>query len=425
MDASWSNVPSIVDIGKSLPGSKLNENKQEEISKINILVVWRWWWNHDAPNLTDTIILASIHPTEKTISLFSIPRDLYVEYEENTSWKINGLFATYGTAKWNPHNGMLYLERKVSQITWEKIHYYVNVDFRWFKKIIDTIGGIELTLENNFIDTEYPDWNGGYKTLFFKKWSWLFDGENALKYARSRHSTSDFDRALRQQKVISAVKAKLTGSYFLKSPTKIKEMYDIFKEYVLTDMKLEDIIKLSFVLKAKQDYEMISFNLNDSCFYGSTTCSKWWFLYIPNREFFWWMSVLLLNGTDVNNLNDYSIVQKYTDLVFNHPQVYLENYKVNIFNSIKVNNLAGIISNDVIKYGYNIPQVDSIWNTKTRYDESVLYYNNIDVNSATLQSLKKFFTWEMVEVDYPVYSQDLDTKIELIIGEDYQDIFKF
>jgi anionic cell wall polymer biosynthesis LytR-Cps2A-Psr (LCP) family protein len=63
-------------------------------------------------------------------------------------------------------------------------------------------------------------------------------GENALKYARSRHSTSDFDRSLRQQQVIDAIRNKLVSSYLITSPIKIKKLYDVFTEYVYTDIEL-------------------------------------------------------------------------------------------------------------------------------------------------------------------------------------------
>ena len=56
------------------------EEKENKKDKINILIVWRGWTGHDAPDLTDTIILASINKSSKLISLLSIPRDLYVDY---------------------------------------------------------------------------------------------------------------------------------------------------------------------------------------------------------------------------------------------------------------------------------------------------------------------------------------------------------
>jgi hypothetical protein len=319
------------------------------------------------------------------------------------------------------------LKKKISDITWEQIDYYANIDFDWFKEIIDTIWWIEITIPEYFVDNQYPDWNWWYKTLVFKKWTWIFDWENALKYSRSRHSTSDFDRSIRQQQVIRSIKDKLTGSYFLTSPLKIKELYNVFINHVSTDLTLSTIIKLAYHLNSTWDFTILSSNLNDSCFYWSDTCEKWWFLYTPSREFFWWMSVLLIDWTDYNNLNDYSEIQDYTDIVFNYPEIFTENYEINIFNSLKINHLAWALSNDIVRYGFNVPAINSIWNTREIYSKSTIYYNNVDKNSVTLRLLKTFFNWEFKKVESPIYSKS-SANFEIIIWEDYlwdNNTFKF
>ena len=411
------------------PITEINENQEELIknikedeineNKINILVVWRWWWDHDAPNLTDTIILASINTETKLISMLSIPRDLYVEYPwNNSNWKINWLYAKYKFENSSEEIWMDILKQKVTEITWEKVDYFINLDFNWFTEIIDTIWWIEITIPSHFIDDQYPDWNWGYKTLVFKKWTWIFDWANALKYARSRHSTSDFDRSIRQQQVIKAIKEKLTWGYFFTSPWKIKELYEVFVNHVYTDLNLKTIVKIAYNLNWGSEFKIASSNLNDTCYYWSNTCEKWWFLYTPSRELFWGMSVLLAEWTDIEQLNDYSKLHKYTSIVFNSPEVFTGEYKINIFNSLKINHLAWALSNDIVRYWFNIPAKDSIWNTSQVYSKSIIYYNNIELDSKILRNLKNFFSWEFKEVDLPKYSKD-NANIEIIIWQDY------
>ena len=397
--------------------------KKNQKDKINILVVWRWWGNHDAPNLTDTIILTSINTKTKIISMLSIPRDLYVEYPElnkleKDAWKINWLYAKYKFNNESKKVWMNVLKSKITEITWEKIDYFINIDFNWFTQIIDTIWWIEITIPKQFVDDRYPDKNWWYRTLIFKKWTWIFDWDNALKYARSRHSTSDFDRSIRQQQVIKAIKNKLTWSYFLTSPWKIKELYEVFNKYLYTDLKLSTLLKLAYTLNSSSDYKIISSNLNDSCFYWSDICAKWWFLYTPNRSYFWWMSVLLAEWTNAENLNNYSKLQKYTDIVFNAPELFKENYQINIFNSLKVNHLAWALSNEIIRYWFNIPQTNSIWNTDIIYKKSTILFNWIKESSKTIQLLKEFTNANFVETDFPKYSKNW-ANIEIIIWEDY------
>ena len=126
-DKIWSNT---------LEWKKIKEfyEKEKNEDKINILVVWRWGWNHDAPNLTDTIILASIDTKNKIISMLSIPRDFYVEYPSkeltwtgtHENWKINGLYAKYKFKSGSQNTWMEVLKKKVSEITGEKIDYFVD-----------------------------------------------------------------------------------------------------------------------------------------------------------------------------------------------------------------------------------------------------------------------------------------------------------
>ena len=405
---------------------KEKEEKVKEIqesNKINILLVWRWGWDHDAPDLTDTIILASLDKKKSLISMLSIPRDLYVEYDDadNTEWKINWIYATNYYKTESKDEWMKALQRKISQITWEKIDYYVNVDFNWFTKVIDALWWIEINVLNNFVDDQYPDGNWWYRTLVFRKWTWNFSGDDALKYARSRHSTSDFDRSLRQQQVISWIKNRLIEADYLTSPKQIKKFYDIYKQYVFTDIWVTDLISFLPILKDADKMKMLSYNINDSCFYGSNTCEKWGFLYIPERAIYNWMSVLLLNETDKENLSNYSNFHRYTNRIYNNQEFFIENYEVNVFNSLKVNHLAWILSNEIVRYGFNIPRYNSIGNTPTVYPKSTIYYNNIPENSETIQYLKEFFDWEFIQTDSPVYSKVPTTKVEIVIWQDYLD----
>ena len=394
--------------------------KKDEKHKINILVAWRWGWSHEAPNLTDSIMLWSINTDMKTISLFSLPRDLYVEYPDGSQWRINWLYAKYRRMYNSEEKWMQYLANKVSEITWEKIDHYVNIDFNGFKKVIDTIDGIEITLENDFVDPQYPNNNWWYDKLEFKKWTHIMNGENALKFARSRHSTSDFDRSLRQQQVIDAIRNKLVSSYLITSPIKIKELYDVFRKYVYTDIELWDIFKLARIGSKKNEYKMLSANLNDSCFYGSDNCIKGGFLYIPQRDLFEWQAVLLIEWTHKYKLNNYDNLHVYTDLIFNKPLLYKENYVVNVFNSTRVNHLAWKLSNDIKRYWFNIPERNSIGNTKgIKYSQSIVYYNNIEENSTTIQVLKQFIKADFVKTDIPKYSKDANAKMEIVIWEDY------
>ena len=134
---------------------------------------------------------------------------------------------------------------------------------------------------------------------------------------------------------------------------------------------------------------------------------------------------MLLEWTDVEKLEDYSILQKFTYNIFNNPEFFTSASQVNVFNSLPVNHLAGAMSNNIKKYWFNIPAFGSIGNTGVIYPQSVIYYNRIESNDPSLETLRQFFTWDFIQTSTPKYSSDLETTIEIIIGLDHEDAFSF
>ena len=391
--------------------------------EINILILWRGWWNHDAPDLTDTIILANINLKNNIVSMLSIPRDFYVEYPNWKEGKINEIYLQEWVLKWDKKKWIKALEDKIKEITWEKIDYYIWVDFKWFIELVNVFWWVEITLDENFVDYQYPDWKLGYTTFILRKWTWTLDWEVALKYVRSRHSTSVFDRSYRQQQVIKSLKDKIVNEWFLKNAYRIKDLYNIFNKYIETDLDLESIIKLSYFWKKADNTKILSYNLNDSCFYGSASCEKWWLLYVPERSLFNNLSVLLPYWSEKWDISNYEKVHVYTDLIFNKSWLFIENYKINVLNGTKLTNLASYYADEIKKYWFNVPSYNSIWNTKELYDESVIYYYWDLEDSETLKWLAEIFSWSIIKSEKSLI-KDNEAQIEIILWKDYEDFFK-
>jgi LCP family protein required for cell wall assembly len=153
--------------------------------------------------LTDTILLAVVNPEKQKTSLISIPRDLYYEGR-----KINEYYKFYGIEK------TIKVIQKISGIKADK---YIRFNFDSFTDLIDSIEGIDISIDQKLIDNSYPNGNLGYKTVVFNPGLEKMNGQRALEYARSRKSTSDFDRSLRQQKIIIAIKEKLNSLGIMKN----------------------------------------------------------------------------------------------------------------------------------------------------------------------------------------------------------------
>lgn len=252
---------------------------QKEISlkktdnRINVLFLGIGGGKHEGPLLTDTIMYISIDPKEKRLTLVSLPRDLWVP---DLNEKINTAYA-YGERKLKG-GGLTLAKATVEKILNQRVDYVLRLDFNGFVRAVDTIGGIEVDVERSFQDFQYPisgketdtcGYTGEefekratdsaillafpcrFQHISFKKGKQHMDGEEALRFVRSRHGTAnegtDFARARRQEKVIEAFKNKIFSLGTLFNPNRVMGLYDVVKDSIDTDIRQEeydDFIKL-------------------------------------------------------------------------------------------------------------------------------------------------------------------------------------
>jgi len=99
-----------------------------------------------------------------------------------------------------------------------------------------------------------------------------FDGDKALKYARSRHTTSDFDRSKRQQLVIQALRDKMTSQEVLSSPSKLENIYSTLSDSFQTNISLKDMFKLAKIGSKVGKNDIHSYSLDVSCFDALRFC---------------------------------------------------------------------------------------------------------------------------------------------------------
>jgi polyisoprenyl-teichoic acid--peptidoglycan teichoic acid transferase len=246
--------------------------KGEEEDRINFVLIGIGGKNHEAGTLADTLIVGSYKPSLKQVALMSLPRDLYVKY--NNSWtKINAVHA-YAEKRKRDSGGKETM-KFVSQLLNLEFHYYAVIDFDGFEKLINEFDGLDVYVDNDLIDNQYPIKGreeaypiaSRFERLVIKQGWHHFDGETALKYARSRYAFgiegSDFARSKRQQKIILAVKDKVLQPGFLINPAKISSLMNAYAENISTNIQLWEILKLMKVSR-EVDYENpITYSLVD------------------------------------------------------------------------------------------------------------------------------------------------------------------
>jgi len=198
-------------------------------------------WGH----LTDTIIVVTVDQANKTVGMMSIPRDLQLTISSYGEDRINTANA-YGESRNYPGGGPALVVRTMEYNFGVPIDYYIMVDFRGFEEIIDTLGGVDINVPRTLHDTKYPDPRTddpyAYKTVHFDPGWQHMNGERALEYARSRMSTSDADRAWRQQQILLAIREAVLRSNLI---PKLPELTATLMDSVRTDMTVEELLELS------------------------------------------------------------------------------------------------------------------------------------------------------------------------------------
>lgn len=391
---------------KSLTGSPFFGSKSDSENlrgegdgRINILLLGIGGANHPGGMLTDSIMVASIDPNEKTMAMLSIPRDLYTPIAgTKKSVKINEIYSIGEKEK--KGRGATLVKDSVGKILDLPIHYYMVADFYGFVKFINGIGGVDVNVEKNLNDPYYPDANmQGYDPFYIKAGQQHLDGEKALKYSRSRETTSDFDRAARQQQIISATKEKILKIGFLANPKKIVNIVNTIGDHVRTDftatelMSLADLVKnldssktVNKVLTNAEDGELVS-NSSNGTFY------------------------LLPKGGNWDN------IQKLAHEIFTEPNLKKENAKIEVLNGTNTTGQAGRLADILRSYNYKVVSIASA--PKKYKNTQITDYTNGD-KPVTLSFLQKRLK-ASVSLQNRI-SDNVD--ITIIIGDDYKGFIK-
>ena len=220
---------------------------------------------HGGQELTDSILVASINQEYKTAKVFSVPRDLWVNYSVAGSepmsctvgdrGKIN---ATYLCALEEYKNSMsvsnakdaasLYFAKKISEVTGLSMHYYVAADWSAVKMIVDKIGGIDVDV---YADDEDGIHDSCQNIDLKKGMYYNMNGDLAMKLARARNaackpgdyglSRSNFDREINQQRIMNAIKNKVSSIGILMNPGQVMSIIDGLGDNLRTNIVMSEV----------------------------------------------------------------------------------------------------------------------------------------------------------------------------------------
>lgn len=237
----------------------------EAQGRINILLLGYGGVGHDGPYLTDTMMLASIQPENKIITLYSIPRDYY--YPTASGNKINAAYAKGVQGGKNPLGGGEEAETAIEKLTGQNVSYFASMDFQGFQDAINEVGGVDINVPDTFTDYSFPNdaTNGYLPPLTFTAGEQHMDGTRALEFARSRHAAgsegSDFARSRRQQLVIEAFKTKLQQQNLSKNPITASNLINTLADHFNTNLEPDEALHLQQMLTTG-GFQIITKNLD-------------------------------------------------------------------------------------------------------------------------------------------------------------------
>ena len=361
------------------PSEKL---KGEDDNRINILFLGIGGKSHNGGGLTDTIIILSIKPNENEAAILSIPRDLYVNIPKtNMNTKINAV-KLYGDKRNN--DGISLIRSVVKEISDLDIHYFVQLDFQGFIKIVDDLGGIDVYLENDINDPSYPNFTNGYDPFYISKGWQHLDGQTALKVARSRHSRmGDFDRIQRQQKIIKSIKQKIFEKYAEFDILTFSNILSSLSENMLTDIELKEIPRFYKIAKEIKNHK-ITADVIDTKKY-------------LNRTYVGMGYTLQAKDSSYNQIKDLS--ENIFDIEISEETVELikkEGADIEIRNGTGTLDLANKVAQDLEELEYKIINSTNI--DLPEFHGVQIYDNSKNQKTETLNFLKEKFNAVIIEV---------------------------
>ena len=324
---------------------------------------------HDGAQLTDSIMLISFNQETGDVAMISLPRDLKASPTCTATGKINEVYWCNNMNGDNEEAGATALMAEVSSILGVDIQYYAHLNWGSLISIVDILGGINVTLDEDIQDYY---WTGA---VFEAGVEYTLDGAQALGLARARHGTlgGDFSRGASQQKILIGIKNKVAEKDF--SITDLLDLATTLGDNLRTNFSINEmktLAHLSFVF----DFDhMRQISLVD------------------HAKGIYYMTTGNINGISYvlpsAGVGNYGAIQEYVAKnLSNNPRVY-EEPTIIILNATDEIGLAASEQEKLTESGYDIAEIGDITIDETE-DSHIIYYTS-DNTPGTLSMLEEYY----------------------------------
>ncbi len=359
---------------------------------------------------SDTLIVVHVNPGEKWASMLSIPRDSVTQIRGLGLSKINAAYTFgYKNADYlyeentDPADaGAALAAETVEQFLGIRIDYTAQVDFFGFERVVDTIGGITMDIPRPLLDPEYPTEDYGFERIYIPAGLQVLDGHTALRYARSRHSASDFDRSCRQQRVLRALLREVRQRNLLDQVSLVPKLIEDMEQSVATTMPINDLSTLralADLARSLSSDRILQFSIN------------------PNNV------QIVQEGDGVSASNIYwneSDIKLLVARMLAGPTTSEKVPMVQVLNGAGVQGLATRVTNNLATRGFTMVEAD---------DAPYLYEHSLVIDyTGSPETRQRLAQVLGIEADYvqaePGEEAPLapyNTDIVLVLGQDYQE----
>ena len=375
--------------------------KTDENGRTNILAIGTSGYNmagdegdgtHDGAQLTDSIMVISLNQDTGDIAMLSLPRDLKASPTCTATGKINEVYWCNNTDGNNETAGAEALMKEVGDILGVNFQYYAHLNWGSLVSIVDTLGGINVTLDEDIDDYYYT------KAVFQAGVEYTIDGEQALGLARARHGTTsgDFSRGASQQKILIGIKNKVFEKDL--SITDMLSLASTLGDNLRTNFSIDEMKTLAHLTSEFDFNSMRQISLLE-----------------PEQL----MTTGTINGISYvlpsSGVGNYTTIQKYIDkMLSNDPRVY-EDASVLVLNGTDTAGLASAEQTTLEKDGYpNVYADDAPAGT---YNEEYTLYALNDEKSGTKKALEEKYHLTAKSANELPAGVSTDYDFILILGE--------
>lgn len=291
---------------------------------------------HDGSQLTDSIMVVSFDQETKDVAMISIPRDLKVRMACGAG-KINEVYQCYNDNGQDETAGAEALMKQIGEILGLEMQYWAHVNWGSVTSIVDTLGGITVTLDEDINDYYYTHIviKAGVPTEL--------NGIGAVALARARHGTEhgDFTRGTSQQKILEGIVQKVmdNGVDAMQAFNLLNILGDNLRSNFSSDNIKAGVQLLSgFDIANMRQLSLLGYT-GDAAYLTTST--------IDGISF-----VVPLAG-----VNNYNSIHEYVQSKLTSDPVKRENAEIVVFNATNGYGLASAERERLLEAGFNVVSV--------------------------------------------------------------------